>query len=68
VNAPDEDGLYDLIWKADNRSEPIAHSAMFEPDLGNELTAVAFQPGAASRKLCARLPLALRDRVLSCAC
>lgn len=60
VNTPDEASLQDLVRKATHQG--LAYSIMRESDLGNEITAVAFQPGAAARKLCARLPLALRSK------
>lgn len=34
-----------------------------EPDLGDEYTAIALQPGEQARELCASLPLALRNAV-----
>ena len=54
---PDEPALVRLLERADQQG---IRSAVFrEPDLGHALTAVAFEPGAASRRLCDGLPLAL---------
>lgn len=54
-----EDGLFDLLDKAQDKE--IKHSCFFEPDLDDALTAVAFEPSGASRKLLRKLPLALRS-------
>jgi peptidyl-tRNA hydrolase len=58
VGVPDEDALLDLISEASARG--ITRTAVREPDLDNEATAVALEPGVAAQKLCATLPLALR--------
>ena len=39
----------------------IKHSTFFEPDLGNQLTAIAIEPSEASQKLTSRLPLVLKE-------
>ena len=59
VGVPDEDALLDLIAEASRRG--ITRTAVREPDLDNEATAVALEPGDAARKLCATLPLALKQ-------
>lgn len=67
VSVPDENALLDLITEASKRG--LLRSATREPDLDNEATAIAIQPGPEARRLCAQLPLALkpnpqvRDRV-----
>lgn len=61
VSVPDEDALLDLITEASRRG--IIRTAVREPDLDNEATAVALAPGDAARKLCANLPLALKGKV-----
>lgn len=38
----------------------IEFSIFMEPDMNNIITAVALEPGDKSRRLCARIPLALR--------
>lgn len=58
VAVPDEDALLDLIAEASRRG--ICRAAVREPDLNDEATAVALEPGAPARRLCANLPLALR--------
>lgn len=40
----------------------IEHTAVFEPDLNNELTAVALTPGPQTARMCASLPLAGRTQ------
>lgn len=60
VSVPDEYELMGLMEQA--ASKDIYFTAVREPDIGDELTAVAFKPGVAAQKLCASLPLALRER------
>lgn len=59
VAVPDEDALLDLITEASARG--IIRTAVREPDLDNDATAVALAPGADAQRLCANLPLALRE-------
>jgi len=59
VQVPDEDALLDLITQVS--SAGLVRSAVREPDLDNEATAVAIQPGPESQWICSRLPLALRE-------
>lgn len=63
VSVPDEESLLDLITDASRRGIPRA--AVREPDLQNEATAVALAPGNQARRLCANLPLALREPAMS---
>jgi Peptidyl-tRNA hydrolase PTH2 len=58
VSVPDEDALLDLITTASKAG--LYRTAVREPDIGNEATAVALQPGEVARRLCGSLPLALR--------
>ena len=51
--------LEDLIRKA--RSKDISFSIFREPDLENQITAVAFQPCENTRKICSHLPLILKN-------
>lgn len=61
LTAPDAAGLHALLERA--RDRDITTTAFREPDLGDELTAVAFTPSAATRKLLANLPLAGRRQL-----
>lgn len=64
VSVENEAALLDLITEASSRG--IARTAVREPDLAGEpVTAVAFAPGPPARKLCASLPLALKERELA---
>lgn len=38
----------------------ISYSIFREPDIDNQITAIALAPGQKSKKLCSRFPLALR--------
>lgn len=58
LSVPDEDGIYEMISKA--ISADIDYYAFREADFGDELTAVALQPGNIARELCKGLPLALK--------
>lgn len=42
----------------------LRYSVFFEPDLDNTVTAVVIEPGRTTSKLCANLPLALREAVM----
>jgi hypothetical protein len=53
---PDEPRLYALA--SDAMLAGLRIAPFYEPDLGNELTAIALEPAAA--RLCRKLPLALR--------
>jgi peptidyl-tRNA hydrolase len=55
LSVPDEKGLLRLATKANRRG--VRFSLFHEPDRDNELTAIAFEPGA--RSLLRDLPLAL---------
>lgn len=61
VAAADEQALEHLAAEAVRRGIPI--TAVREPDISDELTAVAFAPGDEARRLLSSLPLALRERV-----
>ena len=63
LNVADEDELLDLIDEAHKAG--IAYSHFREGDMDDQFTAAAFQPGAAARTLCAKLPLALKQCALS---
>jgi hypothetical protein len=58
LSAPDEVALDNLI--GDCISEGIRHAIFREPDVGDQITAIAIEPGERSRRLLSRLPLALK--------
>lgn len=58
LSVPNEQALVDLIEQATVHDIPF--SVFREPDVDNEITAIALAPGEKSKKLCSRLPLALR--------
>lgn len=54
------DTVDDLYYLVDKASElDIKFSRFFEPDLGNELTAIVLEPSENSKMLCRGLKLAL---------
>jgi hypothetical protein len=63
VSVPNEDTLAELATRA--VEEGIARTIVREPDLDNSITAVALEPGATSRRLCAELPLALKEHAMT---
>ncbi len=58
VSVPDEGAILDLISTASARG--VLRTAVREPDLADEVTAVALGPGPQAARLCANLPLALK--------
>lgn len=59
LSVSNEDELIKLIEKAKNND--IKHSIFREPDIDNQITAIALSPGDKSRKLCSNLKLALKE-------
>ena len=59
LSCENEETLNQLILKA--HSKGIECSAFTEPDLDNQLTAVAFEPCELTDKLCSSLPLAFKE-------
>jgi len=59
LSTRDLNALDKLIYKANCKD--IKHSIFREPDIGNVITAVAFEPSKASSKLLSSLPLALNN-------
>lgn len=55
LSAKDEHHLLRLLQKADYKG--IRTTSFLEPDINNELTAIAIEPSAESRKLVSSLPL-----------
>lgn len=58
LSAKDEYQLQELIAKAN--SIGIRYSVFREPDIGNQITAIALAPGPKTKRLCSKLPLALK--------
>ena len=58
VSVPDEAALRHL-----RAISPVKSFSMIEPDLGHQMTAVALAPLPGAQRLCANLPLALRQEV-----
>lgn len=56
--AKDEPDLFKLISKLEQREIP--HKIFREPDIDDQVTAVAIAPGELSRKLTSNYPLALK--------
>jgi hypothetical protein len=60
VSCENEDKLLDIADVA--HRDGLQYTLINEPDWeGNPHTAIALEPTAASRKLCANLPLALKE-------
>jgi hypothetical protein len=59
LSSPDERGLQALLDKFQKKGLKV--SAFYEPDIGNQLTAIALEPGEISRKITSHLPLALKN-------
>ena len=58
LSVANEPELYRLIEEAIVNNIPC--SIFREPDIGNQITAIALAPGIAAKKLCSRLRLALK--------
>jgi hypothetical protein len=59
LSVANEYELSQLIEKAINSG--IRFSIFREPDIDNQITAITFEPGLKSKKLCANLKLALKE-------
>lgn len=57
LQVKDEEELLDFLYRANSLG--IKTVGFNEPDIGNELTAIALEPGEQSRLLCSGLRLAL---------
>jgi peptidyl-tRNA hydrolase len=62
VAVPDEESLTQLLIKA--READLVTSIWREPDKDNEMTAIALEPGRRATRLCANLPLLLREMTM----
>ena len=54
-----EQELVALVERAQHQE--IKFSIFREPDIGNQITAIALEPGVKSKKLCSNLKLALKE-------
>lgn len=59
LSVPNEQSLLKLLIKAQDCN--LNYSAFYEPDIGNQLTAIAIEPSEKSMKLCSNIPLALNE-------
>jgi hypothetical protein len=50
-----------LLYLEKIKYRGIKYTAFREPDIDNQLTAIAIEPGEYSRKLTSKLPLALKE-------
>lgn len=55
LTVSDEDELYNLMFKAQELG--IRYAGFVEPDMEDQLTAIALEPGIKTKKLCSGLPL-----------
>lgn len=60
VSVPNEEALLALATEA-ALGQDLEVTRVVEPDLGDETTAIAIQPGERAAALCASFPLALRN-------
>jgi peptidyl-tRNA hydrolase len=58
LSVANESELARVAEQAEERD--IRFSVFREPDIDNQITAIALEPGTKSKKLCSQLPLALR--------
>ena len=59
LSTQDEESLKKLISKAEEKY--IKVSVFREPDINNQITAIALEPSDATRRLTSSLPLALKE-------
>lgn len=62
VSAPDESHVRSIAQRAELYDLPV--SVVVEPDLNDEVTAVAMAPGPIAKRLCANYPLALKESAM----
>lgn len=62
LTVEDEDALHELTAEAFRRG--MTFTRFVEPDLNDEMTALALEPSPDAEKLVANLPLALREEAL----
>lgn len=61
LSVDNESDLNRLIEKAQNQN--IHYSVFREPDIDNQITAIALEPSSNTKKLCSRIPLALKGNL-----
>lgn len=59
LSVPDENSLMFLLEKI--KIQELKHSIFREPDMNNQMTAIAVEPTEKTMKLCSKLPLALNE-------
>jgi peptidyl-tRNA hydrolase len=59
LSVANESELEQLVEQAKRNN--IRFSVFKEPDIDNQITAIAFEPGIHSKKLCSKLKLALKE-------
>jgi hypothetical protein len=58
--AKDEQDLIKVLERCGKAGLKV--SVFTEPDLGNQITAIAIEPSDMTQRICSNLPLALRER------
>lgn len=61
LEARDEQHLKKLIRECQKKG--IVHTVFREPDIGNQITALALEPSPTTRKVVAHLPLLLNNKI-----
>lgn len=59
LSTEDESSLIYIIEKCHERG--LSVSVFREPDIGNQITAIAIEPSSRTKKICGSLPLALKE-------
>jgi len=59
LSVKDEKSLYQYIHKFQNKG--LKFTPFYEPDINNQLTAITVEPSEIARKICSKLPLALKE-------
>ena len=60
LSAKNQEHLLDIVTKAESKGVKV--SVFREPDIGDEITSIALEPGDASSRLCSNLPLMLKNK------
>ena len=59
LSVQDKDSLLNFLEKI--RAKNINVSVFVEPDIGNEITAIALEPTDKARRLCSNIPLMFKE-------